>query len=190
MVGDRKRNCILAVVPLAKAAAILTGYTNRMLALLGKPCAIDDPGIDGAVLPDHGQHQLKDLGQNRGVRPRRLTREKKKLLMFGSNLRRRRHRRQRFDALASGSRKRSPAVAAQRLLAILVADNARKPLDICLETRLTLLRCVKIHLRHPLFDARIIFIANSSQACLQQRVRFCDSVRLDAVAVTLDATRQ
>ena len=100
--------------------------------------------------------------------------------MFGGNLRRRRHRCQRLDALASGRRKQSPAVVAQGLFTILMADNACKFLDIRLKTRFTLLRCMKIHLRHPFRDARIIFIANSCRAGLLQKLRLCDSVRLIA----------
>jgi hypothetical protein len=63
-----------------------------------------------------------------------------------------------------------------------MADNACKFLDIRLKTRFTLLRCMKIHLRHPFRDARIIFTANSCRAGLLQRLRLCDSVRLIAAA--------
>jgi hypothetical protein len=67
VVGDRERDRVLAVVLLAELAAILTGYANRMLALLGEPRVVDDPGFDRSVLLDHRQHQLTNLGQNLGV---------------------------------------------------------------------------------------------------------------------------
>src|SRR5208282_1152332 len=88
------------------------------------------------------------------------------------------HRRQRLDALASARSKQSPAVVAQGLLPILMADNACKLLNIRLKTPFTLLRRLKIHRRHPLFDVRIVLIANSCWAFPLQGMRLCDSVRL------------
>ena len=108
----------------------------------------------------------------------RLTCKVQKRLMFRGNPSRSRHSSQRFDALASASRKQSPAVVAQRLFTILMADNARKLLDIRLKTRFTLLRCMKIRPRNPLCDARIVFIENSFRVGLLQRLRLCDSVRV------------
>src|SRR5208282_3255019 len=99
------------------------------------------------------------------------------------------HRRQRLDALASARSKQSPAVVAQGLLPILMADNACKLLNIRLKTPFTLLRRLKIHRRHPLFDVRIVLIANSCWAFPLQGMRLCDSVRL-ATATSHDAFAQ
>src|SRR5208282_4148115 len=93
------------------------------------------------------------------------------------------HRRQRLDALASARSKQSPAVVAQGLLPILMADNACKLLNIRLKTPFTLLRRLKIHRRHPLFDVRIVLIANSCWAFPLQGMRLCDAVRLVALDI-------
>ena len=49
MIGQRQRYCDLAVVLLAKLAAILPRHPNRMLTLLGKASIVDDPGLDRTV---------------------------------------------------------------------------------------------------------------------------------------------
>jgi hypothetical protein len=65
--GDRERNRVLAVVLLAKLAAILTRHTHGMLALLGESRVIGDPGFDRSVLLDGWQRQLTNLAQNSSI---------------------------------------------------------------------------------------------------------------------------
>ena len=140
MIGQRQADCDLTIVPLAELAAILTRHAHRMLALLGKSCVIDNPGFDGAMALDRRQRQLSYLRQYGIVRPGCLADKVQKRLMLFGNPRWRRGRRQRLDALAAVSRKKTHAIIAQRTLAIFVADNARKHLDISYKTRFTLLR--------------------------------------------------
>jgi hypothetical protein len=47
MIGGGNQNRVLAVVLLAKLAAILTRYANRVLALLRISRVIEYPGFDG-----------------------------------------------------------------------------------------------------------------------------------------------
>src|ERR1700756_1310370 len=99
-VGNRQRDCALAVVLLAKLPTILPRYAYRMRALLGKARVVNDPGLDRAVTLDRRQDHLSHLGQKPFVRPAPFADKMQKRLMLSGNPRRRRHGCDRLDPLS------------------------------------------------------------------------------------------
>jgi len=83
MIGDRKRHRDLTIVGLAEPPAILPGDAHRMNAFLGEGRVVDNPSLDLPLRLDRRQDQFARLGQNRLVRPRRLTDQMQKRLMLG-----------------------------------------------------------------------------------------------------------
>ena len=146
MIGQRQRYCDLAVVLLAKLAAILPRHPNRMPTLLGKAGIVDDPGHDRTVPLDLWQHHLAHLGQHLLVRPLSLADKMQQRLMLGRRAIRRRDRRHRLHALALAWHQQAGAIMPQRLLAVLVTNHARKPLDIPRKSRFTVVSSSMIHL--------------------------------------------
>ena len=69
LVGYRQRDCDLTIVLLAKLAAILPGDTDRMNALLGETCVVDDPGAYPAAPLDAGENKGSNLPQQVLLRP-------------------------------------------------------------------------------------------------------------------------
>src|SRR5690348_11466 len=92
----------LAVADLAQRAAVLTLYTDGVLALLRKASVVDDPAVDRLALGHRGQRVSSSFATNGLVIPRRISREVMKPLMFGIHaLRvRARTRGDRLEALA------------------------------------------------------------------------------------------
>ena len=64
MIGDRQGHGDLAIVLLAKLAAILPRNPDRMSPLLGEARVIDDPSFNRPVALYGRQYHLTDLGQN------------------------------------------------------------------------------------------------------------------------------
>src|SRR3982074_2890570 len=91
---------VLTIVLLAKLAAILPRYTDRILSLLGKPRIVDDPCFDRPVALHLRQHQFPHLGKPPLVRPLALANKMQQRLMLGRRPFRRRNRRHRLNALA------------------------------------------------------------------------------------------
>jgi hypothetical protein len=67
MIGGGNRNCILAIVLLAKLTAVLARDANRIFALLRIACVIKYPGFYRAMLFDGRQSQVPNFLQNSGV---------------------------------------------------------------------------------------------------------------------------
>jgi hypothetical protein len=82
MVGDRQRHRHLAIGLLAELTAILTLYSDRMLALLGERRIVDDPGFDRAALRHRRHHQFAHFRQHPFIRPRRIGDDVLELLML------------------------------------------------------------------------------------------------------------
>src|SRR5215469_8998302 len=91
----------LAVVLLAQLTAILPGNTDRVAALLRKPGVVDDPRLDRLVTRDRWQDTFADTAQHRLIGPRPLGHKVQQRLVLRRGSLRRRHRRQRLDALAA-----------------------------------------------------------------------------------------
>ena len=68
-IGYRQRDRDLTIVLLAKLTAILPGDADRMNALLGESCVVDDPGFDSAALFDGGKSKGSNLPQQALLRP-------------------------------------------------------------------------------------------------------------------------
>jgi hypothetical protein len=62
MIGNGQAHRHLTIVLLAKLAAILPRYADRVLALLRKTRVIDDPGLNRPAALDRRLHHLADLG--------------------------------------------------------------------------------------------------------------------------------
>ena len=75
VIGNRQRHHDLTIVLLAKLAAILSRYPDRVPPLLGKAGVVDDPGFNRTVTLDLRQHHLAHLGQHPLVRPSRVADE-------------------------------------------------------------------------------------------------------------------
>jgi molecular chaperone IbpA len=69
VIGNRQRHHDLTIVLLAKLAAILPRYPDRVPPLFGKAGVVDDPGFNRTVTLDLRQHHLAHLGQHPLVRP-------------------------------------------------------------------------------------------------------------------------
>ena len=54
--GERQRDGDLAIVLFAELTTVLPGYTDRVLALFGKPGVVKDPGGDRALTQESGKH--------------------------------------------------------------------------------------------------------------------------------------
>src|ERR1700688_4619348 len=91
---------------------------------------VDDPGLDRTVPLDLWHHHLAHLGQHLLVRPLSLADEMQQRLMLGRRAMRRRDRRHLLNALALARHQQAGAIMPQRFLAVLVANHARKALDI------------------------------------------------------------
>jgi hypothetical protein len=117
-----------------------------MPTLLGKAGIVDDPGHDRTVPLDLWQYHLAHLGQHLRVRPLSLTDKMQQRLMLGRRAIRRRDRRHRLHALALARHQQPGAIMPQRLLAVLVTNHARKPLDISRKSRFTVVSSLVIHL--------------------------------------------
>ena len=172
-IGQRQRHRHLAVVLLAELTAILPRHADRMPPLLGKARVVNDPRRNRAVPLDLRQHHLAHLGQYPLVGPTAQTDEMQQRLMLGRHPRRRRHRRQRFHALAFTRHHQAHAIVSQWTRSILVADYTHKPLDIIVKPRSTVIS--QVHLSPhagrespPLFDSPA------------HRPRLYDSVKLRA----------
>jgi len=101
-----------------------------MTALLGKAGVVDDPGFDRAVLFDQRQGELLYSAENPLIRPRRVGDEMQQRLVLGRNPGRRRHRRDRLDALALARQQQAQAIITQRRRPIGMPDHLGERLDI------------------------------------------------------------
>ena len=137
MIGDRKRHRDLTIVGLAEPPAILPGDAHRMNAFLREARVVDNPGLDLPLRLDRWQDQFARLGQNRLVRPSRLTDQMQKRLMLGRNPSRRNNRRHWLDALAFAGHQQASAIILERPRTILAAQNCRQGFNIS-EKRLSL----------------------------------------------------
>ncbi len=134
-VGNRKRDCDLAIVLLAELTTILSGYTDRMAALLRKAGIVDDPGLDRPTAQDHRQHHLPHFGQHLLIRPATLADKVQQRLMLRRGSLRRRHRSDRFHALASAGHQQPRAIIPKRPRPVRVADHADKTLNVSRKAR-------------------------------------------------------
>jgi hypothetical protein len=64
MVGDRQRHRHLAIGLLAELPTVLMMRPDRVLAFLGTPRVVDDPGFDRAMLRHRWRHQFTHFGQH------------------------------------------------------------------------------------------------------------------------------
>ena len=69
LVGHRQTDRDLTIVLLAKLAAILPGYADRVPALLGEAGVVDDQGADPTAALDDRQDTSADRRQHRRVGP-------------------------------------------------------------------------------------------------------------------------
>ena len=90
-----------------------------MTAFLGKAGVVDDR-----------QGQLLYSAENPLIRPRRVGDEMQQRLMLGRDPRRRRHRRDRLDALAFSREQQAQAIITQRRRPIRMPDHRGEPIDI------------------------------------------------------------
>ena len=107
--------------------------------------------IHASILPlrlDRRQDEFAHLGQNRLVRPSRLTDQMQQRLMLGRNPSRRHDRRHRLDALALAGHQQAGAIILERPRPVLAAQNCRQGIDILSKTRFTRLRLM-LHLSPP-----------------------------------------
>src|SRR5215470_19033437 len=102
IVGDRQRNCYLAIVLLAELSAILPRDTDRVLALLGKTRVVDDPRRNGAVHLNIRDRLRTDALHHRAVRPVSLADEMQQRLVLRCGSRWCRQRCYWLDALSLG----------------------------------------------------------------------------------------
>ena len=116
-----------------------------MRALLGKACIVDDPRLNRTVTLDLGQDQLAHFAEDHLVRPAPFADKMQKRLMLGGHPRRRRHGRNRLDALALTGQHQPRAIVAKRLRSILVPNHAHKSLDIRDKPRFTALQPLASH---------------------------------------------
>ena len=155
VIGNRQRHRDLTIVLLAKLAAVLPRYPDRMPPLLGKPGVVDDPGFNRPVTFDLRQHHLAHLGQHSLVRPTRIADKMQERLV----LRRRslwcRHRSHRLYALALARQHQANAIVTQRSSTIRMANHAHQPLDISHKPRFTVICCSEIHLSPSYAEVRI-----------------------------------
>jgi hypothetical protein len=146
--GDRHRHRDLAIVLLAEPAAILPRDADRMGALFRNARVIHDPGFDAALSLDARPNQLKNLAQDRLVRPRRFADQMQKRLMFGRDARRRNNRRHRLDALALAGHQQPDTIIVQGLGPIGAPDAFNKSkLPDFPATRISLGFCDSVELR-------------------------------------------
>ena len=187
MMGDRQRDGHLAIVLLAELPAILPRHPDRMGALLGKPCVVDDQGLDRPA-PLHRRHdQIAHLRQNPLVRPRRLTDEVQERLMLRRNFSRRGDRRHRLDALALPRHQQPETIVPQRRSAVGVTDDAPQTLDIAAEPRFTLLARRRIHCRLRCSSHKIALTIATQTPCQNRHtLRPSDSAVSDSVRLERD----
>ncbi len=100
IIGHREADRDLAIVLLAKLAAVLPRHANRMLTFLRKRRAIDDPISNRPVLLDRRHHLLAHRMQHCRVIPLSLGHHVMQRLMCGLDLSRFHPGRHRLDALA------------------------------------------------------------------------------------------
>ena len=130
MVGQRQADRNLAVVPLAELAAILARHPDRVTAFLRKAGVVDNPGFDRAAAFDDRQGQLLYPAEYRLVRPRCVGDEMQQRLVLGRDPGRRRHCRDRLNALALSRQQQAPAIVTQRLGPIGMPDHLGQRLNV------------------------------------------------------------
>jgi hypothetical protein len=101
-----------------------------MMAFLRKAGVVDDPGFDRAAAFDDRQGQFLYPAKNPLVRPRRIGEEMQQRLVLGRDPGRRRHRRDRLDALTLSRQQQAQAIIAQRRRPIRVPNHLGERLDI------------------------------------------------------------
>jgi hypothetical protein len=120
-----------------------------MTPFLGKAGIVDDPGFDRAAGFDERHGQLLYPAENPLVRPRRVSNEMQQRLVLGRDPGRRRHRRDRLDALALARQQQAPAIITQRLHPIRMPDHLSERLDIGPEPFLLVLAHAPFPQRQP-----------------------------------------
>jgi hypothetical protein len=149
MGGHRHTYRYLAVVLLAQLAAILPGYTDRVMAFLGETRVIDDPGLDWLVSGDRWQHSLTYAGQHRLIRPRCLRHKMQQRLVLRRGSLRRSHRCQWFDALAALGRQQPDTIVLKWSDPVGMAQHRCQVCRIGAEPRFRPRLIVKIHPTPP-----------------------------------------
>jgi hypothetical protein len=96
-----------------------------MTAFLWKAGVVDDPGLDRAAAFDEWHGQLLDPAENPLVRPRRVGNKMQQRLVLGRDPGRRRHRRDRLDALTLARQQQAQAIITQRRRPIRMPDHLR-----------------------------------------------------------------
>src|ERR1700716_21770 len=183
MIGDRQRHRHLTIGLLAELPAILMLHADRVAALLGERCIIDNPRFDRPVTLDHRQHHLAYLGQHPRVRPWRVGNEMQQLLMLHRSSGRRRDRGHRLYALAALRRQKPRAIISQRRRSIRVPDYPRQPLDIHRKPRFTVFQDLATHISPPTAEVNL----TKYLILFSISLRPSDSVRLSAFTRACDA---
>src|SRR5689334_1011453 len=111
IVGDRQRNCYLAIVLLAELSAILPRDADRVLALLGKTRVVDDPRRNGAVHLNIRDRLCTNALHYGLVRPISLADKMQQRLVLCCRSRRRRQCCYGLDALALRRQQQARAIA-------------------------------------------------------------------------------
>nr|AAX11189.1 putative Pi-transporter-like B1 [Magnetospirillum gryphiswaldense] len=150
VIGYRQRHGHLAIVLLAKLAAILPGHAHRVDALLGKAGVVDDPGAQFDVPLDGRKHRRPHRRQHRLVRPVGLGDEVMHRLVRRLHAPRLHPRRHRLDALAVARQHQTQAIRPQWRRPVGMANCAAKVLDIRLKSRFTVARHSMETHAHPL----------------------------------------
>ena len=140
VIGDRKRHRDLTIVGLAEPPAILPRDAHRMNAFLREARVVDNPRLDLPLRLDRRQDEFAHFGENRLVRPSRLTDQMQKRLMLGRNPSRRNDRRHRLHALAFTGHQQANAIILERPRPVPAPHNCRQGIDIISKTRFTRLR--------------------------------------------------
>src|ERR1700716_1104165 len=174
MIGDRQRHRHLTIGLLAELPAILMLHADRVAALLGERCIIDNPRFDRPVTLDHRQHHLAHLGQHPRVRPWRVGNEMQQLLMLHRSSGRRRDRGYRPHPLGALRRQKPRPITSQRRRSIRVPDHPRQPLDIHRKPRSTVLQDLATHISPPTTELNL----TKYLILISISLRPSDSVRL------------
>jgi hypothetical protein len=114
VVGDGRAHRNLAIILVAKLAAVLPRDADRVLALLRKTCVVDDPVSHRPVPLEGGQHRTPQSSQQRRVIPIGLGYNVMERLVTGLYVSRLDPGRHGLHALASARQQQSRTVGAHR----------------------------------------------------------------------------
>ena len=149
MISDRQRHRHLAIGLLAELPAVLMVHPDRMLALLGNSCIVDDPRLDRLPSRYRWHHQFLHFAKHPLIRPRRITDEMQEALMLRRNVPRIRHRRHRLHAAPAVCGQKTGAIVTERTRPVGMSDHARHFTDIRFQMIRTLQFASETHFSPP-----------------------------------------